>query len=501
MKNQMQEKGSPLTQLDRAAIATMLVLGAVAGMLVWSGNACGQTCFVGKGARVREFSWQERRVGASDRAFILSFNRPVDRKSVEENLRIDPPLPGKFSWAGQRLAYTLTEPAPYGTTYNLHLDGVRERYGSDLGNAVRPFSAQFQTRDRIFAYIGVTGEEQGRLVLFNLTQQKKTILTPPELVVIDFKPAPSSSRLLFLATDRQSWQQGLLNSKLYETTTDSTTAEIQLILDSQDYQILQFDIAQDNETLVVRRLNRSDPADFGLWALPGDLPPRRLDAPQGGEFAIAPDSETLALAQGEGIALIPIESETEAESEAINFLPKYGQVLDFSRDGTKAAMVNFNTDNPELRFLRSLFVVGNNGVEQKLLDTDGSILSCEFTPQADRLYCLLTRLVEEPEYIEQPYLVAIDLASNTIVPLLSLPAFADIHMSLAPDGLAIVFDQVATDPEAATNSDAIRTDSGEAIVGSRLWLVVPEVNPGDGETPPAQLEELPIAGSRPRWLP
>ncbi len=45
---------------------------------------------------------------------VLTFDRPMDHASVEKNLVIDPPLPGKLSWAGRRLAYTLTSPIPYG---------------------------------------------------------------------------------------------------------------------------------------------------------------------------------------------------------------------------------------------------------------------------------------------------------------------------------------------------------------------------------------------------
>jgi hypothetical protein len=42
-------------------------------------------------------------------------------------------------------------------------------------------------------------------------------------------------------------------------------------------------------------------------------------------------------------------------------LPNYGQVLDLAADGSAAAMVNFNQNDPEKRFTESLFLVTNQG--------------------------------------------------------------------------------------------------------------------------------------------
>ncbi|PSB62402.1 hypothetical protein C7B61_14600 [filamentous cyanobacterium CCP1] len=105
--------------LDRAALTLILVLALAIGFLLIKGDRVS--------ARVRDFTWQERQIGAADTAFILNFSRPMEQASVEENLHIDPPLPGKFSWAGRRMAYTLESPIPYGQSFELTLDGARDR--------------------------------------------------------------------------------------------------------------------------------------------------------------------------------------------------------------------------------------------------------------------------------------------------------------------------------------------------------------------------------------
>jgi len=495
-----------LSPLDRLALVIMAALSAVIVVLVGGSSVCGDSCWLRAAPRVREFTWDERAIGRQDRAFILTFSRPVERASVETNLTIEPPLPGKFSWAGRRAAYTLNAPAAYGTEYRLQLDGARALVPDSSGSALAPFASQFWTRDRAFAYIGVDGEEQGRLIVYNLTDQHKFILTPPDLVVTDFEPYPEGDRILFAATSRSVWRGGSIDPQLYRTSTEivsdrddageTVAPELELVLDNREYQILQFDLAPDGEHIVVRRSDRANGTNFGLWVLSEDAPPRPLDNPIGGEFAIAPDGQTIALTRGEGIALLPLEP----ESDPLDFLPQYGQVLDFALDGSAAAMVDFNTDNPQQQYVRSLYLVNNRGRQQNLLDTDGSIRDCQFDPTARTLYCLLGRFVTDSAaetFAEEPYLVAIDLATSESQPLLSLPVGSqDIQFDLAPDGLALLFDQVVTLPEGAS-ADAPRADSGNAIAGSRLWLLVPTLSSDE----PAELEELPLLGFHPRWLP
>ena len=68
--------------------------------------------------KIRDFSWQNKVVWARDTAFIITFSRPMDRASVESNLRIEPALPGKISWSGRRLVYTLIAASLYLPPYS-----------------------------------------------------------------------------------------------------------------------------------------------------------------------------------------------------------------------------------------------------------------------------------------------------------------------------------------------------------------------------------------------
>lgn len=517
--------------LDRVALGLMSILMVAIAILVIFGHRTAP--------KVRDFSWQDRQIGAEDTAFILTFTRPMDEDSVEENLSLSAiisetereAIPGKFSWAGRRMAYTLDAPAPYGYEFELTLENAYDRFsGRDDAQPIQPFRGTFSTRDRAFLYLGVEGEEEGRLVLYNLTQKERQILTPETLVVMDYEPYPKGDRVLFSATDRASQEQGLLNQQLYAVSTgirletpperldysnqtieppviDDVPAEgeVKLILDSEDYQNLKFDLAPNGEFVVVYRVNRQNPAEFGLWMVRPGEDPQPIDAEPGGDFIVTPDSKALAYLQGEGLAILPLDPETgeaQAESgdrstEPLDFLPQYGMVLDFAQDGSMAATVKFNAvlGNPT----RSLHIVTNRGEETELLETDGSILKATFDPTGRYLYALVTQLLPGELYAEQPYLVAIDLNSQDATELLLLPIQQDIHMSLAPDGLGILFDQVmpATGEELPS---ILRGNDGQPIATSQLWFF-PILQDADGNLVNAEPDSIPVAGLRPTWLP
>lgn len=489
--------------LDRLAITLIVILAIIIGVVLLTGSRVAP--------RVRYFTWQDKQIGADDTAFVLSFSRPMNQASVEKNLKIEPRLPGKTSWAGRRMAYTLTEPAPYGTDYKVQLRDAVDYFKQEGATQVpiQAFDATFRTRDRAFAYIGVQGEEEGRLVLFNLTKGERSILTPPDLVVNEFMPYSTGDRILIGATTRTEQMQGLPEQKLYRVSTGvhfnppdqldpqgnntplkladpQPAGKLEKLLDSDTYQNLKFDLSVDGKTIVVQRVNRNDPADFGPWILKEGESPKPLKGQPGGDFLITPDSDSLAISQGQGLAILPLYP----DAKPLDFLPKFGVVLNFSNDGALAAMVKFNGDRS-----RSLFLVTNQGTQKELLRTTGSIFSAEFDPTKRVLYCLLSELIPGETYQEKPFLAAIDLKTSKLTPLIPLPNQRDVQVSLSPDGLAILYDQ--TIETTTPNATLPQNRGGKAIADSRLWIL--PINSADFST--LQPESLPIPGLRPRWMP
>jgi len=161
--------------LDGIAIAVMLLLSVLIGLIIWKGDVVKPM--------VRTFTWENQQIGAEDLSFSLTFSRPMDSKSIEENLKIDPPLAGKTSWAGRRMVYTLLTPAPYGTNYQVKLEKGQDKYSQAEGKnrVMQPFTGSFSTRNRVILYIGANPEVQGQLVLYNLTQEHKKSPYPQRL--------------------------------------------------------------------------------------------------------------------------------------------------------------------------------------------------------------------------------------------------------------------------------------------------------------------------------
>ncbi len=490
--------------LDRAALGTLLVLIVLISGLLMTG-------YRGK-PYVKSMNWQDRQVGAQDTALTMTFSRPMDQESVEKNLTITPPLPGRFSWAGRKMVYTLDRPASYGQKFEVRLENAQDRFRSgNYHEPILPFKGNFQSRDRYFAYIGIEGDEAGRLVLVKLDKDnpQKTLLTPNTLTVFDFKPYPLSDRILFSATKRSdpNTPPSLVEQELYNVTTgiqiknvaddipvNASAGQLTQVLDNQDYQNLKFDLSANGKIAVVQRVNRKNPSQSSPWVIEinTDQPPAELKLEKpAGNFLITPDSTAIVAAQGLGVAVLPLNPASANEPiDRPDFLPKFGNVLAMSQDGSSAAMVKFNTD-----YTRSLYLVTNQGQETEVFKTTGSILKAQFSSNRNTLFALLTDLITGETYQEQPYIAAIDLAAiqqgkpskEALYPLLRLPNQRDIQMNLAPDNVSILIDQRV----------AAVTPDGKPTETSQLWIVPL----GDDFSKPNPPGDLGLTGSQPKWLP
>ena len=492
--------------LDRSALLTIIGLTVAIALVLSRGDLTLP--------KVRDFTWEGRTIGVEDTAFVLTFNRPMERESVEKNLIINPYLPGKKSWAGRRMAYTLDKPAPYGNTYSLKLEGAREKYyGGEQGKLIQPFQSFFNSRDRALVYIGLEGEEKGRLMLVNFEaiNPKPIALTPSSLAVMDYQFYPQGDRILFSAIERKNTLPTLSEQQLFTVTTGinpvapgeeteppQEAGQVKLILDNKDYQNLKFDLSPDGKTILVQRVSRQDTTDAAPWIIEEGKKPQYLTdnegkIQQGGDFLIAPDSQSVVLLQGQGTAILPLHPETDS-SEDLMFLPKFGRVLSFARDGSQATMVQYNSDGT-----RSLYIVTNQGTEQEVFKTEayGNIIEAKFDPTKTVLYCLLSRVLEdEEEYEEELYIAKLNLKTNELTTLIILPNQREVEISLSPDGLTLLFDQTITQAtgENEGGKEAIATSS-------RIWLLPLEETSTDTSETKIQPQKLPFIGFSPRWLP
>jgi len=82
--------------------------------------------------------------------------------------------------------------------------------------------------------------------------------------------------------------------------------------------------------------------------------PQRLLSHPAGEFAIAPDSATLANPQADEIAILSLTPNVKP----LDFIPSR-RVFSFTPDGRESAMLKYNSD-----FTQSIFLVTNQGLQK-----------------------------------------------------------------------------------------------------------------------------------------
>lgn len=477
-------KSFTLQRFDLIVLAAILVLSILISIVLWRGNVLP--------SQVIAFSWEGKKVGIEDRHFSINFDRPVAKNQVEKNLQIQPFLAGKISWRGKTLFYTPTDLPIYGTTYQILLNTEEKK------SLIKPFQSKFFTRDRAFAYIGIEGTEKGRLILYNVTQRKKTILTPSDLIVTDFKIYADSRKILFSAFEANQGIYGLNDKQLYTVTTGlnfdlkepaSPIGRINLILDAKEYQNLNFDLSVNN-LIVIQRNNRLNPVDSGLWLVNPGKETRSMGIP-GSYFIIAPDGNGVAVTQTGGIALLPLTSEATSPQ----FYEGFSDILAFSKTGNKKLMVKSNPD-----YTKTLFLIGENGEKKELFRSIVPIIGCEFEiKKEESIYCIKTDLIAEAgKYREEPYLGLINLKNGQDLPLIALPNYREVHLSMSPDGLGLLFDQVVTTIPKGRNE--VVTEKGEAIAAGRIWLLpLPDIQK-QGTINIIPPEDL-VSGFKPQWLP
>lgn len=474
---------------DRTVAAIAIILLVLIAVVLVRGNQ--------RPLRVLQYSWRNTNIGAQTQGLSMGFSHPVQPSQIEPGLTIDPPLPGKTSWQGSRWFYTLTEIPRYGANYQLSLAMPT----TARGRPPQDFTSIITSRARALVYIGITEEERGRLILYDITnaqQPQKIILTPRDLIVRQFQIYPQGDRIIFTATDpnRRTAQQSLFTVTTginnLNTETKVLPGKLERLLENQSYDNQKLLLARNGTMVVLSRQNLQNPADAGLWVLPQGESPRPLGI-TADNFIVAPAGNLLAVSQQGGVGVIPLS----ADGGASQFLEGMGKALDFSPRGNQLLLTRQNPD-----FSHSLFLLDlGDRQAREVLTSPNPLLTCRFDPRSrPTAYCLQTDyLPQEGGTLQaEPYLAIINLDDGRSRPLLALPNYPEVDLSVAPDGLALMFDQVATTAPLSNND--LLTSSRQSITDGRVWLLpLPSDAALKIETEPAPQELTP--GFSPQWMP
>ncbi len=490
-------------RLDLVAIFIILCLTIIISILLILDNP--------NLPQVIGFSWEGKEIGVNDQSFTLNFNRLMVQKTVEENIEIVPSLKGKTSWSGRDLTYTLTDIPQYGKEYTLSLNSAKELNRFNQGKEIQSFISKFKSRDLIYGYIGLKEiettqqaqtleekkkEEKGKLIFYNETLNESTILTTPDLLVVNFAIYPEGDQAVISAFNPN---EGFNQQKLFTVTTGlnfqnkdsiNTVGKIRLLLDNKDYENIKFKLSKNGQTLIVERKNRQDPNDHSLWVIFKDQDPKPLGI-LGQDFDISPDGNTLILTLSEGIALQALNVNGQQ-----GFYSGYTQFLAFSADGSQKLMEKFNSHQNY-----SLILVNKEGKEKELGISFAPFIHCQFQPAKEEIiYCAKTEIMQKDgTYSEKSILARMELSDLEFFPLISLPNDPNFTMSFSSDGAYLIFDQI----QPATDNLKIRgiNEQGKTIALGKLWVFsLPTNNP---EITPEKIKfpQERFIGYHPQWLP
>lgn len=448
----------------RWLLGLTLLNGVITGLILLSG--------LHTIPQVRGWNWDPRWVTVWDRVLFVRFNRVMDLESVVAGWQTDPPLPGRWQTQGQTLAYTLTAPVQYAQVYTVTLETAQDQEGYPLG---QPWQQTFRTPPRHWVTVGTGDPYPGRILLVTGQGEEITPLTPASWQVQEM--SAGGDTVAFIANQHlYTWRSGRfrgMHSRLHKRL-DSTQS------------LLQFRLAEDGTLLLADRLDPHTPGISHLWRL--DLQswfPRWQILPSlaGADFLITPDNTSVLISQGQGLGLVPLQgSPTD-----IAFLARYGQALAIKRDGTAAAMVEFQTD-----YQRTLWIVTNTGTHFPVFAADGSILQAQFHPTHPVIYSLVT--LRDPETLaESPVLLAMNWETGEITTIAEGNLDQEIRFDVAPDGAVLLYSLMT---HGGIPSGAPLSPSGQPVASAQTFWV-PLLDSSAPTLPP---QNLGIPGTGVKWL-
>lgn len=345
--------------------------------------------------KVSQINLAETNLPVATTQMILSFNREVDRNSVEESLTTEPPLQGRFSWIGRKMAYTFDEPLNYNQSIKISLKNAVDA----KEDAIRNFEFNTTVEPKKFFYLDTDGPNS-RLALVNLSSSEKTYLTPENLIVLEYKYIPAASRVYFFATDTASLDPTYFITDLKQLYfVDLNNLNIRLLADSKDYVNFEFDVSPDGKRLALTRSKITNNQT---------LSPRKLYLSSAhrsrfrtfwnkniasGEIIFSPSSDAILGFNADlGYLLVPIETKLEqiVEFGWLEHLRAYG----FNNQGSKLAFSTSNSIEGETNFI-TIFSRGNIRDQYFLESNTDFIEQVRFIPNSSKLAYLRNKDLSE----------------------------------------------------------------------------------------------------------
>lgn len=228
-----------MSRFDRFVLATVLGLGLTIGAL--------SVALARLGPTVSGLATATTIDGTlANSQLAVSFNQPMNIRSVERHFRIRPRISGQFSWSGNQMLFIPNKTFAYAQRYSVTIaTGARDSSGKPLAHA---FRSSFTTQSEHLLYLGSAGAERNRLVLASL-DSKRQIIGVNDGLITGYAASPDRSLAVYVkkgAPGERPDELWLLNL------TDNST---QRVFRRPDWAISQPHLSPDNRYIVFLATN------------------------------------------------------------------------------------------------------------------------------------------------------------------------------------------------------------------------------------------------------
>lgn len=443
--------------------------------------------------KVNAFNRHQDLIASVEKQLLFTFNREMDRQTVEQGLQITPSIAGRYSWFGKKMAFTPNQPLQPGQRYQIRLQEALDSAGKPMQ---APFESWFETTPERLLYIGSQDEENFRLVMWNFQREQKTLLTPPNLRVTLVKPTTDPEWLFFLAADLDNPRGELhwtASVELYRL--NLQTLKVERVFQPDAFITLDFDITPNGRTLVVLRIlaedEEEDSIPVALWSrrqpeedwqvLPKLLIP---DSP----IHLSPNGRFVVGKGPSGFVLESLGSAGEPQ-----FLGRFFKAYGFSPDGNQILLTE-NAKQVGMSLFNQMAILNSQGQRTQAGDSEGFMTHLRFGRNGDAVYFVMTRTENDVAMVNPFHLYRYDIQANRIEQLANDTRFSEEAFDVAYDNSKLVVERFETSKENNFGPE-LRTRLEETTgqhANAALWLY---------DIQSKRWEPLNIDGRNPVWMP
>ncbi len=395
--------------------------------------------------RVMSTNFSEAALPGQINSIRINFNRLMDRKSVEENFRLSPPLPGKFSWSGRSLLYHLEDEFSYGQNYSLEVGAAA--LSQDGRPLEKVYRENVKMEDLQLVYVAGEGVNAGKIVIDDRNAKNPQVFTDGSYVISQVLLVAGGEKIYFLGG------RAGQNVEVFEI--NRLSGVMRQITNDVKFLNTKIAISDDGRFLAVARLQRPDgegDADVRpkIWlarTVDWDWREFRDGKTSGEEMRFTPGGEYLLYRNLDGNFELAQTTVGDGNLDEALFVGEYASVLDIHPFQPRVAFAAYDQQDVFAVNNRLVFFSGDGTREEVLLPGTGVVRDLVFSPNGKYAVLLFSRLEDdltgldsvEPQRVFHLY--KYDLVSEKWTVLTDDADYSEFQPQISQDSRYILYGQ------------------------------------------------------------